>query len=133
MFCGNHAVNYRQQVPSVGNVLDPLSHPAEPPQLHSGCEIMQRIVVQKKGHSMEMWAGTNRIGFDSLDSFIVLVGIPLHVSSGFTLRKWRWEQGQVFLIEPQDGKSSLMCVQSSADVRTVWKQPELLLYSQIMV
>lgn len=24
--------------------------------------------MQKKDHSMEMWAGTNRIGFDSLDS-----------------------------------------------------------------
>lgn len=68
MFCNNHAVNYRQQVPPGRKVLDPLSHPAGTSQSPSLCEIMRWIVVQRKDHSMEMWAGTNRIGFDSLDS-----------------------------------------------------------------
>lgn len=47
----------------------PYSHPVGISPFPSLCEIMQWIAAQKKGdHSMEMWAGTNRIGFDSLDS-----------------------------------------------------------------
>lgn len=47
----------------------PYSHPVGISPFPSLCEIMQWIAAQKKkDHSMEMWAGTNRIGFDSLDS-----------------------------------------------------------------
>lgn len=36
----------------------------------------------------------------------MLVGIPLHVSSGFTLLKLRWGRGPMSLIESLDDKSS---------------------------
>lgn len=69
MLCSNHAVNYRQQVPPDWTLSDhPIPTLLEYPHFPACVKSCSGLPRRKKDHSMEMWAGTNRIGFDSLDS-----------------------------------------------------------------
>lgn len=65
---GGVSVSYRQQVAPGWKVMDAVPCSAGRSRLRGWCEIMWWIVLWRKGPGIEMWAGTNRIGFDSLDS-----------------------------------------------------------------